>query len=182
MFGLARWATGSPDTPGSSYWKAALRRAMDNLRWQADGIYQQEAKNAGVADLLALRDAYIRVMLGQATEADLLREHGLDPTSTQAERLRLLLRAQVYRQRMYTSCAYFFADLNDLSTRYGIASAAQVILLTRQATGVDLEEGFRADLRLASDLDEAGDPLTGADIYDDLLAQLDLRRATALPR
>jgi alpha-amylase/alpha-mannosidase (GH57 family) len=61
---LDRWALGCACTPGDSRWKGALRRALDNLASDLDGVYVQEARRLG-ADPWPLRDDYIAVVLGQ---------------------------------------------------------------------------------------------------------------------
>ncbi|MGF1506229.1 MAG: DUF3536 domain-containing protein [Chloroflexi bacterium] len=170
--GLARWATGSPDTQGSSYWKGALRRALDNLRWRVDDVYRREAESIGVEEPLQLRDAYIRVVLGYVKPSEFLRSQEVDVNGGDAKRLLQLVEAQYFRQRMYTSCAFFFDDLDDLSTRYGIASAAEAIRLTEEASGVDLSEDFRRDLSIAVDHTAESSDITGADIYDEVRAEI----------
>jgi hypothetical protein len=171
--GLARWATGCGCTPGDSTWKGAVRRAMDNLRWGLDEVYDREMGDLGVAKPLALRDAYIRVVLGDVTPEQYLHEQGIYATGGAAECLLKLIEAQYYRQRMYASCAFFFAKLGEVTTRYGIANAAYAIRLTRDATGVDLAEDFRRDLSVAKGLDdETGEPFTGADIFDEVYQAL----------
>ena len=97
----------------------------------------------------------------------------IDLPADKARRLRLLIESQFYRQRMYSSCAFFFADLDSHSTHYGIANAAYAILLTTNATGIDLGDSFRTDLKIAlgSDL-QTGETLTGSEVYDSLRGDL----------
>ncbi|GAB4478548.1 MAG: hypothetical protein Kow00124_23060 [Anaerolineae bacterium] len=169
-YGLGRWVTGSPDTPGDSYWKGALRRAMDNLRYQIDGVYRDEVARINGIDPITLRDAYIKVVLGHLSAPDLLRDQEVEiKREEDGPRLLKLIEAQYYRQRMYASCAFFFADLDDLATQYGIANAAYAIKLTRDATGIDLSADFRRDLRLARAVRrKTGQLFTAAEIFDPL--------------
>ncbi len=53
-------------------------------------------------------------------------------------KIRLLLSAQYERQRMFTSCGWFFDDFDRIEPRNNIAYAAQAVWLTKLATGVDL--------------------------------------------
>jgi len=62
----------------------------------------------------------------------------------------LLLEAQRERQRMFTSCGFFFEDFDRIEPRNNIAYAAQAVRLTRMATGVDLETYMLADLHRVS--------------------------------
>ncbi|HIQ02678.1 MAG TPA: DUF3536 domain-containing protein [Anaerolineales bacterium] len=146
---LDRWIVGCDCTPGDSRWKGALRRALDNLACDIDGIYIQEARRMG-ADPWALRDAYITVVLGQLDGPTFLAEHSLNGLLwPDQERLLWLLEAQFYRQRMYASCTFFFDDLDRHEPRYAIANGIRAMALIRYATGDDLTVGFRRDLGMA---------------------------------
>jgi hypothetical protein len=54
---------------------------------------------------------------------------------------------------------------------YGIANAAYAIKLTREATGTDLGADFRRYLAAATSQTKAGEPISGADLYDEVLRQ-----------
>ena len=172
-YGLARWVTGSADTAGDSSWKGAVRRALDNLRHVVDVIYRDETQRMNVSDPLALRDAFIKVVLGHTPPEAFLKEQEVDVSPDDQARLYRLVEAQYFRQRMYASCTFFYADIDDLSTRYGIASAAGVIRLIQDAVGDDLSSDFRTDLRLAHGTDkDTNTTITGRDIYDDIVSEL----------
>lgn len=171
---LGRWATGCACTPGDSRWKGALRRAMDNLRFELDAVYNDLVKGVKGADPLALRNAYIDVVLGETPREKFLEGQGLALEDKKAEALLKLIAAQFYRQRMYASCTFFFAELTALTTVYGIANAAYAVKLTREATGVDCSAEFRDDLAIATARDEqTGALITGADLYDEVLGGFD---------
>ncbi|MFL7792355.1 MAG: DUF3536 domain-containing protein [Anaerolineae bacterium] len=168
---LNRWTVGCDCTPGDSRWKGALRRALDNLACELDWIYVQEAQRLG-ADPWPLRDGYIAVDLGQMDEQTFLNEHDLGHLNSEAsQRLLWLLKAQFHRQRMYTSCTFFFADLERHEPRYAIANGIQAMALTHYATGNDLSHGFRRDLRIVVS-ENTGQ--SGADILDRILEQAEL--------
>jgi hypothetical protein len=168
---LNRWTVGCDCTPGDSRWKAALRRALDNLACELDGIYVQEARRLGAAPW-PLRDGYIVVELGQMDEQTFLNEHGLGHLSSEdSQRLIWLLKAQFHRQRMYTSCTFFFADLDRYEPRYAIANGIQAMALTHYATSNDLSHSFRRDLRIV--VSESMEQ-SGADILDRILEQAEL--------
>ncbi len=172
LHGLARWATGCACTPGDSTWKGALRRALDNLRFELDGRYLDEVKNLPGVDPFALRDAYIRVVLGITPAAEFLKEQEIDLPADKVARLTKLIEAQFYRQQMYASCTFFFSSLDALTTHYGIANAAYAIRLTQEATGDDLSPNFRRDLSIATGHSRTtGKPISGADIFDQLVAE-----------
>ncbi len=163
---LDRWLIGCGCTPGDSRWKGALRRALDNLACDLDHIYVCEARRLGI-EPWPLRDRYISVILQEMDASRFLRENGLARLSTpDQERLSLLLQAQFYRQRMYASCTFFFADLDRHEPRYAIGHGIRAMALTRYATGDDLTSSFRRDLKGAVS-GQTG--RTGADIFDELL-------------
>jgi hypothetical protein len=165
---LDRWVIGCGCTPGDSRWKGALRRALDNLACDIDQVYVREATRLGAAPW-PFRDDYITVALGQVDGATILAEHGLGHLSSEAaRRLLALVEAQLYRQRMYASCAFFFEDLDRPEPRYAIANAVRALTLTRSATGEDLSHGFRRDLRIPV---SESTRRTGADIFDEVIAQ-----------
>ncbi|MBN1179238.1 MAG: DUF3536 domain-containing protein [Anaerolineae bacterium] len=163
---LSRWVVGCGCTSGDSRWKGALRRALDNLASNLDDAYEDETKKFGL-DTWRLRDDYIAVLLGRMDQDAFLAEKGLAHlSSNERQRLLQLLEAQLFRQRMYTSCTFFFEDLDRYEPRYAIASAIRALALTLYATGVDLSAGFRRDLRVAVS-ERSGQ--TGASLFDALI-------------
>ena len=59
------------------------------------------------------------------------------PSAT-LSRIELLLAAQTERQRMFTSCGWFFEDFDRIEPKNNVRYAAQAVWLTQLATGVDL--------------------------------------------
>jgi hypothetical protein len=164
---LGRWATGCHCTPGCGQWKGALRRALDNLSRDIDEIYAEMLRRRNLAPW-SLRDDYIRVLLRQISAPRFLAEYHLEHlTSTAQRRLLDLLEAQVYRQRMFVSCAFFFEDLERIESRYAIANAVRAMMLVSNVTGDNLVRAFRRDLRIAI---SPGTGRTGAQILDEILA------------
>jgi hypothetical protein len=177
--GLDRWLVGCGCTPGDSRWKGALRRALDNLAGDLDGAYTCEAQQLGF-DPWPLRDRYIDVVLGKVSGEQFLNSNGLSHLmSEEARRLLQLLETQFHRQRMYTSCAFFFDDLDRYEPRYAIANAIRALALTRYATGEDLSHGFRRDLGVAV---SAKSGLTGADIFDEIVTRAELEARSGPPQ
>jgi hypothetical protein len=163
---LDRWVVGCACTAGDSRWKGALRRALDNIAGDIDGIYAENARRLG-AEPWELRNDYIAVVLDQVGGEAYLAERGLGHLdSDETRRLLLLLEAQFYRQRMYASCTFFFNDLDRHEPRYAIANGIRALALTRYATGVDLTPSFRRDLAVAL---SAHTGASGVDLFDRLL-------------
>jgi alpha-amylase/alpha-mannosidase (GH57 family) len=144
--GVTRWSGACACTPGRADWKRLLRQAFDRLASELDGLYL-EALNPLARDPWLLRQRYIHVLLGEASLPALLGEQtGRSLTHQQVQRVSLLLEAQRQRQRMFTSCGWFFEDFDRIEPRNCVAYAAQAVRLARQATGVDLAPGTIKDL------------------------------------
>jgi hypothetical protein len=144
--GVTRWSGACACTPGHAEWKAQLRRAFDNLASELDGLYLEYVRPL-VGDPWRLRQRYIHVMLGEMSVPALISEQTVNTlTHEQVQRATLLLAAQRERQRMFTSCGWFFEDFDRIEPRNCVAYAAQAVRLARQATGVDLEPGTIKDL------------------------------------
>ena len=145
--GVARWADVCPCMPGNSAWKRHLRSTLDALAEQLDAVYV-ETLRPYIADPWELRHRLIHVMLGELPAEELIREsatRSLTPKRTL--QIRLLLEAQWQRQRMFTSCGWFFEDFDRIEPKNNVAYAAQAVALTRRATAVDLADAARAGLR-----------------------------------
>ena len=172
--GLARWDAGCSCTPGDSSWKPALRSALDLLADEIDAMYLHETRRV-IEQPWRLVDESIDVVLGITDMRMLVDEHAKRVLKTgHLQRLGHLVTAQLHRQRMYTSCGWFFADLDRFEPRAVIANAARAIQLCRQATGVDLGGHFRATLTGGR---SAVSGITGADMYDEIMS----RAASARP-
>jgi alpha-amylase/alpha-mannosidase (GH57 family) len=146
--GLGRWLGDCECTPGDRTWKTHLRRAFIQLAGAIDGLYLELLRNI-VPDPWLLRDNYIHVILGEMNFEKLLLEScGKSLKKDTIHRIHLILEAQRERQRMFTSCGWFFNDLDRIEPRNNIAYAAQAVVLTKQATGVDLTQEVLEDLNL----------------------------------
>ncbi len=172
--GVARWDSGCGCTPDDSSWKPVLRSALDLLADEIDAIYLYETRRL-IRDPWQLVDQYIDVVMGIADAPALIREHAsVDLTTGQTLRLARLVQAQVHRQRMFSSCGWFFEKLDRPEPRYIIAQAMCAIQLTRRAMGVDLGPDFRCSLCAARCEESLGSAqvVTAADLYDELAATI----------
>jgi alpha-amylase/alpha-mannosidase (GH57 family) len=168
--GVARWDGGCGCTVGESSWKPALRSAFDLLADEIDALYLQETRRL-VEKPWRLVDESIDAVLGITDMRTLVDEHARQSLKTgYAQRLGHLVKAQLHRQRMFSSCGWFFEDLDRFEPRYVIANAARAVQLCRQASGVDLGPDFRATLASARSSVSA---TTGADLYDQIMARVE---------
>ncbi|MEN4041728.1 MAG: DUF3536 domain-containing protein, partial [Anaerolineaceae bacterium] len=135
--GVLRWS-GECGCAPHSQWKAPLRHALDHIADAIDDHFLT-ALEPYMVDPWELRHAYIRVLNNQETaEALIMRVLGHRLEKGEMEKIRYLLAAQYERQRMFTSCGWFFDDFDRIEPRNNIAYAAQAVWLTQLAVGVDL--------------------------------------------
>lgn len=136
--GVLRWKGDCNCISSDGDWKANLRLACDRLAEAVDDIYAAEAKRWGI-DPWALRDRYIQVLLSRTTLEELLIAMiGRVLQRDVVERLGKLLEAEHQRQKMYTSCAWFFEDFDRIEPKNCLAYAAQSVFLVQQAVGTDI--------------------------------------------
>jgi hypothetical protein len=163
--GVARWGTGCSCTEGDSSWKPALRRALDLLAGQLGETFERVTAMT-LADPWAARDAYLAVRNRWTSLEDFWKCHGVkarrpEHAALEANTLHLL-EAQYYGQWMYTSCGFFFEDVDRIEPRNDIAFARRAISLVWQATRRDLQGEFVEALAAAKSWRTG---LTGADLY-----------------
>ncbi len=135
--GVARWSKTCGCT-AHGRWKAPLRRSLNLLAKQLDDLYEKGVRPY-TSEPWELRNQYIHVMLGEQKIDDLVGTFsGRRLADEDLWRIQMLLQAQRERQRMFTSCGWFFEDFDRIEPKNNVAYAAQAVWLTRQATGVDL--------------------------------------------
>jgi len=163
--GVARWSTGCECTEGDSSWKAPLFVAFSRLSEKGDVLFERYASET-LVDPWAARDEYLPLRHGWETPESFWARHGKEhhqPTDEQLKRRTLqLLEAQYYQQYSFTSCGFFFEDLDRIEPRNDIAFARRAVSLIWQATGVDLQQDFVKDLETAR---SSRTGLSGADLY-----------------
>jgi alpha-amylase/alpha-mannosidase (GH57 family) len=179
--GISRWGEGCGCTEGDARWKPALRRALSRLGERGDVLFEQGLAKT-IEDPWAARNDYLALRQGWLTPEAFWEQHGKKghmpwplpahkghaPKDERAlKRTMLLLEGQFYQQWMYTSCGFFFEDLDRLEPRNDIAFARRAISLYWQAAQVDLQTDFLADLAEAKSWRTG---LTGADLYRQLPA------------
>jgi len=152
--GIMRWMGECDCTPGA-HWKAPLRWGFERLAEELDHQYQvfigQYTRRKW-----QLRNAYIHVFLGEIDLKNLLQQFTVQIlTDKEISQIGNILAAQYERQRMFTSCGWFYNRLDRIEPRNNIAYAAQAVWLTKQATGRDLQPKALALLNKVKD-DQSG--------------------------
>jgi hypothetical protein len=178
--GVARWSIGCSCTEGDSSWKPALRKALTKLNESGQQIFEQYTSKV-LADPWTARDDYLAVRNGWVSVESFWERHGRGsqmPDSQLVWRTMTLLEAQYYYQYSFTSCGWFFEDLDRIEPRNNIAFARRAISLTWQATGIDQQTAFVNSLQAARSgrTHIAGDELYKqlSPVPDGLLPHLDV--------
>jgi hypothetical protein len=166
--GVARWSTGCECTEGDGRWKAHLRQALVHLSEQGDQVFERYAGKT-LSNPWAARDEYLAFHHSWGNPECFWTKHGKEGRRPQDIALILqtaaLLEAQYYQQYSFTSCGFFFEDLDRIEPRNDIAFARRAISLIWQATGIDLQRDFVEDLKAAKSWRTGR---TGADLYRQL--------------
>jgi alpha-amylase/alpha-mannosidase (GH57 family) len=144
--GVTRWMGPCGCTPHGE-WKAQMRQAFRAI---SDMIEETSAVtgNALIKDWWELKNEYIHVLLGEIRAWELINKYSLEELEEdEICKIELLLRANVERQRMFTSCGWFFDDYDRIEPKNNTAYAAQAVWLVQKATGIDLSERAMAWLK-----------------------------------
>ena len=176
--GVARWSTGCGCTDGDASWKPQLRQALDNLAARLHAVFERETART-LKDPWEARNAYIGLYNGWLSQREFWSRYGKNKgrlvSKSAKQRTESLLAAEYFGQCMYTSCGFFFEDVDRIEPRNDIGFARRAISLVWQNTGIDLQKGFVRDLA-ATHSWRTG--FTSADLY----RQLPPVRADLLPQ
>ena len=144
--GIERWRSAYGCTPHGE-WKEPLR---EGLRQIAEGVDHLFLATLGqiVDNPWELRNEYIHVVLGDRKVNDLIASRAIHRLGEDTRKKAAnLLAAQYERQRMFTSCGWFFDDFDRIEPRNNVSYCAQAVWLTYRATGIDLSPQASAWLR-----------------------------------
>jgi hypothetical protein len=138
--GVTRWS-GNCACASNGLWKRPFREGMLKIANELDEVYERELAKYILTDIWEVRHAYSQVMLGETKADEFIQTHfGNDINCEESQTIQYLLMAQYERQRMFTSCGWFFEDFDRIEPRNNVAYAAQAVWLTYLATGVNIEE------------------------------------------
>jgi len=165
--GVQRWYDSCGCCEKDGTWKWQLRAALNRLAAKIDLIFKTEAPRllrdpwAALGDYLALRS-------GATTRQDFFDRHVTRPLPHAEEaKLLSLLEAEYYRHLMFTSCGFFFDDLDRLEPRHNIACAARAIAILHEAHNFSLAEEFVDDLKSVR---SEKTKVTGKEIFEGIMA------------
>lgn len=135
--GLSRWKEGCGCVPHGE-WKAPLRQALDQISNLLDDVYLERAGSL-FENPWEIRHRYVTVLQGKARMEELITAvMERQPTQGELQTVDLLLRSQLDRQRMFTSCGWFFEDFDRIEPRNVVAYSAFACYWTYLATGEDV--------------------------------------------
>ncbi|MEN4013447.1 MAG: DUF3536 domain-containing protein [Chloroflexota bacterium] len=135
--GVSRWKEACPCASNGD-WKAQLRKAMNQIAAAVDEQFVR-AVSPYLRDPWDLLYRYIEVLHGNLLIYEYIEKVFARQVNAEEKRkIDLLLRSQLCKQRMFTSCGWFFEDFDRLEPRLVVVSAAQAIWWMRLATHIDL--------------------------------------------
>ena len=143
--GVERWGRGCGCTPGDTSWKPLLRQALDLLADQLDDLYRRYAPALFADPEAALRD-FLAVWQGHSPAKDFLAAHAAVGQKARPGLAVRLLRSQMYKHQMYTSCAWFFEDIDRIEPKNALAAAAIIFRLVGRLLPADLPARFETIL------------------------------------
>ena len=149
MHGITRWMGECECSPGAN-WKTVLRLGLEkSLRMSI--MNTKPCKCIHTTGLGTSKRVYC-CFLGQLSLPELLGRYIQKPlTDDDIIKIGMLLAAQFERQRIFTSCGWFFEHFHRIEPQNNIAYAAQAVWLTEKVTGRELKAKSMACLKKVKD-------------------------------
>ncbi|MBI9043256.1 MAG: DUF3536 domain-containing protein [Anaerolineaceae bacterium] len=144
--GITRWMGNCECTPNSN-WKTPLREGFDRIANKLDLEFE---KFIGIylADPWELLHKFIHVLNEGVPLEELIEKIVGDNLNYSSRKIiPLLLFAQFEKQKMFTSCGWFFDDFDRIEPQNNVAYAAQAVWLTYLATGNDISDFAEKELK-----------------------------------
>ncbi len=153
LHGVGRWERDCGCTPGST-WKLPMRKALNAIAEWVDARFLEAFSPLGPLEedietlIWELRHGYVEVVLGLKTLDALGSDiFGRAWDTLNFNQIETLMEAQVERQKMFTSCGWFFDDFNRIEPANNIAYAAKAVWLCQQVSNKAVDESIFALLR-----------------------------------
>jgi alpha-amylase/alpha-mannosidase (GH57 family) len=137
-------------------WRTPLRESFDELRVELDAIFEKEG-GCLFHDPWEARDEYIAILLDSCRErraAFLQRHLHAEPSDANVTQAWTLLAMQHYGMLMYTSCAWFFADVARVEPEQNMRYALRAAQFAQPFTETDLEAQLISGLEEATSNEE----------------------------
>ncbi len=168
--GIGRWSTGCDCTP-NSHWKDRMRKALDKLAGRIDKAYLG-ILGGQFSNPWEIRHEYLRVKLKQEElEHLVVRLNGGKAVSAETLKgIDEMLKVQFDRQRMMTSCGWFFDDFCRIEPQNNVKFAAQAVWRLKKSFGIDLVDKTVQDLK---SVHSNATTLTGDQVFLDYIGKLE---------
>lgn len=149
----------------SGEWKYILYSSLKRLSEDLDIFYDAKLQPLLHDSTLAIK-LYIHVILGEISPAEFLADHQVRPLTADEERIVLtLLTMQKYKLAAFTSCGFFFADIDRPEPRINIHNAKKAISLVAEIDGKAATLIESQLLEALSVIKSNFSGLTGKDVY-----------------
>ena len=152
--GVERWRSNcgcriDMSKPPAQEWRGPLRTAMVSLAERTASVFASEGASLFARDPSDVRDDYgtVVAMDGEALEQFTRANVQAGVGDAGVQRARELLEMQRASLRTFTSCAWFFDDVNRIEIRQVLRYACRAMALALVPDSV--QESFVSDLRLA---------------------------------
>lgn len=174
--GVSRWYKDCGCSTGGQKdwdqkWRTPLRNAFNILRRNIETIFSSQIRSLSHDDPEEIRNEYIKVMNKSINPRKFAGKHlkSSDPEDAEISHFLTLLEGMKYSHFMFTSCAWFFADISGIEAVQNIHYAYRAIQLYEEYIDDDLLKPMLEELKKAkSNIEEMG---TGADIFKHFVAE-----------
>ncbi len=158
---IIRWQDECACTPGA-IWKKPLRSCINSIAQEIDRKSLEYFEPLGI-DLYSSMESYVQVLTNRMSISDWLNSW-INPRVSENERktIELLFKSQEFRYRMFTSCGWFFNELNRIEPRNCISNAAYAVFLVEKALGISLAQKYA---KMLSSIESEDQKLTGSSIF-----------------
>lgn len=181
--GVGRWkedcgcSTGAP-ADWNQKWRKPLREGLNTLRDECWDIYHNIAEEF-FQDTLDARNNYYKLFSGIISEKDFWKQNlKIKVNEPKKVTLLKLLESQRYSQLMFTSCAWFFADISGIETVQVIKYAHMAAQYAGEFSEKDLGDVLRNYLLEADS--NLGESHSGKTILDEWVRPYDLTAKKAI--
>ncbi len=139
--GVERWRSNcgcrlDGNKPPAQQWRGPLREAIQRLAHRSHDVFEREGRTLFRDDPWDVRDRYGDVVAqdGEVLAQFVKRELPADASARQLQRARELLELARATMRTFTSCAWFFDDVDRIEVRQVLRYAARSIELSGHAS------------------------------------------------
>lgn len=138
--GVERWRSNcgcrvDTSRPPAQQWRGPLRNAMEQLAEQCNSTFEREGQSIFREDPWTVRDRYGEVVAhdGEILSGFVNSQVHNNASESERQRARELLELARATLRLFTSCAWFFDDVDRIEVRQALRYAARSIDLSRGA-------------------------------------------------